>query len=147
MTGIGSGSLVTPSDAAATPQLVPLTGFGTAPLLRLSSDSLLFNIQPAGGGSAAQTVVLTNNGDAPLNIDALTLDGPNYSSFHIISDNGDRSLAPGASRTVQISFSPATTASVRGPARVTSAHIAVAGIGAASPSATLVFHANAHHPG
>jgi probable HAF family extracellular repeat protein len=140
MTGARGARLVIPSDAADNPQSVPLTGTGTAPLLRLSADSLLFSLQPGDPG-ATQTLTFTNNGDAPLTIDRLTLAGPDAGSFHLVSDSGQKSLDPGASRTVKISFSPASIAGTGSKARITAAPIA-----AARYSATLEVHHNDPHP-
>jgi probable HAF family extracellular repeat protein len=137
MTGSRSASLVISDDAANSPQLVSLTGVGTAPLLTLSADTLVFGVQPA---NAAQTLILTNHGDAPLTVDGVGLAGPDAGSFHIVTDTGEKNLAVGASRTLTLSFSPAAVASRR-------ARIAAARIAAVSYSATLEIHDNDPHPG
>jgi hypothetical protein len=141
-TGGRSASLVIDSDSLSIVSPVQLAGTGTEPLLRLSNDALIFGIQPAGGGVSTQTLVLTNNGDAPLVISGLALAGPDAPRFAIVSDSGEKSLDPGASRTVVLSFSSASIASVRGPARIAAARIA-----SASYMATLTIGHNDPHPG
>jgi probable HAF family extracellular repeat protein len=142
-TGNRAASLVIDSDAASGPATIALTGVGAAPLLVLNATGLVFSLHPAADGSSTQTLTLTNNGDAPLNIDKLSLSGPSAGSFQIVSDTGEKSLAPGASRTVTLAFSPAATASVRSAARIATA----ARIAAASYSAVLEIHHNDPHPG
>jgi probable HAF family extracellular repeat protein len=142
-TGTRSASLAVADDAADSPQIVSLTGVGTAPLLVLNATGLVFSLHPAADGSSTQTLTLTNNGDAPLTIDPLSLSGPSAGSFQIVSDTGEKSLAPGASRTVTIAFSPAATASIRSAARIATA----ARIAATSYSATLEIKTNDPHAG
>src|SRR5205814_1300270 len=77
-----------------------------APELRISTGSVDFGYQPVGTTSAAQTVTLTNVGEVPLAVDGLSFTGPNPDRFAIASDTGETTLAPGASRTVQITFNP-----------------------------------------
>jgi probable HAF family extracellular repeat protein len=143
MTGTRGGTMVITDDAPDSPQSISLMGFGTAPLLRLSADSLIFNLQ---AGNTTQTLTLTNNGDATLNIDGLTLTGPDAGSFKIVSDTGENSLPVGGSRTVQIAFQSATVARARrhwsGRHRMGQAHIA-----AASYNAALEIKDNDPHPG
>jgi probable HAF family extracellular repeat protein len=139
-TGSRSASLVIPDDAAVSPQRVGLAGIGTAPLLTVSAEALIFGVQPT---SSAQTLTLTNHGDAPLLINAIGVDGPNAGSFKIVSDTGEPSLATGASRTLTIAFlNPAAIASVREPVRIAAAHIAATGY-----SAILEIKENDPHPG
>jgi probable HAF family extracellular repeat protein len=139
MTGSRTASLVITDDAVGGPHLVALTGVGTAPLLRLSADSLIFGLQSPG---AAQSVTFTNSGDAPLAIQSLALGGPDVNRFQIVSDTGEKSLDPGASRTLTISFSPATIAGRGGRARIAAARIAATGY-----TAILEIHDNDPHPG
>jgi fibronectin type 3 domain-containing protein len=134
-TGNRVSTLVISDDAAGSPQSIALTGFGTAPLLRLSADSLIFGL-PA--GSTTQTLKLTNNGDAPLTIEGLTLSGPDAGSFRIVSDTGEKNVPVGGSRTVQIAFQSATIASRQ---RSRAARIAAAGF-----SAMLEIKDNDPHP-
>src|SRR5437764_13509517 len=94
--GLQSATLVILSNSLVSSRAqVLLFGLGLAPVLRLSNDALIFAIQPAGGASeerapgATQTLTLTNNGDAPLVIDGLALAGPDFASFHVVTDTGE----------------------------------------------------------
>jgi outer membrane protein assembly factor BamB len=90
---------------------VPLSGFCTSPLVSLSASSLSFAPQRVGIPSAAQSVTLTNTGDLPLAISSISLAGPNAASFALTEGFGSGSIAPGASRTVSVSFTPAAIGS------------------------------------
>jgi len=60
------------------------------------------------GPTAMQTVMLTNNGGASLDITSLNLIGPHMDEYEIISDSGETTLAPVAQRVVEIAFDPST---------------------------------------
>jgi hypothetical protein len=53
----------------------------TAPAVSLSSTSLSFGSQLVGATSGSQTVTVTNNGNAPLNLSAISLAGANTGDF------------------------------------------------------------------
>jgi hypothetical protein len=60
-----------------------------------------------GSSSSAQTVTVTNDGCSSLTIGSITLGGTNAGEFAIQNDNvSGQTLAPGASATVQVVFSP-----------------------------------------
>src|SRR5260370_25488053 len=111
MTGSRTASLVITDDAPDSPQLVSLTGIGTAPLLTLSADTLIFGVQPAANATSVQTLTLTNTGDASLAVEGLGLAGPDAGSFHILTDTGEKNLPVRGSRTLTISFRVPTIAS------------------------------------
>jgi hypothetical protein len=147
-TGPRSATLVITDDAVGSPHTVQFTGTGTEPLFTLSAAALMFHIQPTGTVPPPQTVTFTNGGDAPLAIDGVALTGPDAARFQIISDSGEKSLNPGASRSVQISFNPTTVTIARArrwwgqEARITAARIASVGY-----SATLEIKHNDPRPG
>lgn len=58
------------------------------------------------GPSAAQTVVITNDGTAALDVTSVSLVGIYASHFDIESDSGEAVLVPGDTRTVQVAFDP-----------------------------------------
>ncbi len=59
------------------------------------------------GSSSTQTVTVTNDGTANLNVGTISLGGANADQFAIHNDNcSGQALAPGASATVQVVFSP-----------------------------------------
>jgi probable HAF family extracellular repeat protein len=108
-----------------------------APSLNLSASTLDFTGQMAG---ATRTVTLTNTGSAPLNIQGLSLAGPNAGSFQLANNAGAATLAPGASRTVAVTFTPAAVAS-RG------AGIAAVPAAPVRHTAALLIRDNDPHPG
>src|SRR3989449_932695 len=101
-------------DAPGSPQSVSLTGTGvTPPAATLSATSSAFGNQRVGTTSAAQNLTLTNNGGAPLNLTSITITGAQAADFAFAAGNtcptGAGSVAPGASCTISISFTPAAT--------------------------------------
>src|SRR5205807_1755724 len=99
-------------DAAGSPQSVSLTGTGvTPPTATLSATSSAFGEQRVGTASPAQNVTLTNTGGAPLNLTGITITGAQAADFAFAAGNtcpsGAGSVAPGASCTISVSFTPA----------------------------------------
>jgi len=60
----------------------------------------------AAGATPSQTVTITNDGTADLNISSITLTGADPAEFLIESDTGEATLTPGSTRTVRVSFDP-----------------------------------------
>ncbi len=75
----------------------------------LSSSSLNFGSQPFLVTSAAQTVSLTNNSSAALNIASLVVGGTNAGDF-AQRDNCGSSVAAGGNCTISVTFFPRSTA-------------------------------------
>src|SRR2546426_3974339 len=101
-------------DAPGSRQSVSLTGTGvTPPTATLSATSSAFGNQRVGTTSAAQNLTLTNNGGTPLNLTSITISGAQAADFAFAAGNtcptGAGSVAPGASCTISISFTPAAT--------------------------------------
>ena len=106
--GTRSASLSIADNASGSPQSVALSGSGTntsAPVVSLSPTSLSFGNQQANTTSAARTVTLTNSGNAALTIKGIGLSGPNSGVFHQ-QHTCSSSLAPGASCTISVTFTP-----------------------------------------
>ena len=85
----------------------PLQGTGTgvvAPAVSLAPSSLTFAGRNVGTTSSAQTVTLTNTGNATLTISSIAITGTNVSDFGQASSCP--SLAPSANCTVDVSFTP-----------------------------------------
>jgi hypothetical protein len=83
-----------------------------APEITVSPLSLAFGNQNIDtGASAAQSVTITNDGNAVLSISSVSLSGTNASDFSISSDTGETTLDPLESRVVQVVFDPATLGS------------------------------------
>ncbi len=99
--GPRSGSLGLNSNTAGPRPGVNLSGTGIAPVANLSPASLTFAAQVVNTTSAAQTVTLTNSGDAALNISSIAI-APDFAQ----SNNCGTSLAAGASCTFNVTFTP-----------------------------------------
>ena len=68
----------------------------------------------AAGTSGSQSLVVTNNGTAPLNISAISLTGANASNFALAGSSACTSLGPGTSCTLTVTFTaPAAGNSVK----------------------------------
>src|SRR2546427_1111580 len=120
---MGAGPLFSQAGAATvdlteaalhTSALVTLTGTGvTPPTATLSATSSAFGNQRVGTTSAAQNLTLTNNEIATLHVSTLTTAKSHTAAFALTTGNtcptGAGSVAPGASCTISISFSPAAT--------------------------------------
>jgi uncharacterized repeat protein (TIGR01451 family) len=102
--GTRSGTLTIAGDADNSPQTVSLTGVGTAPVVDVTPTSLDFGNQRVGTASTARSVTLTNTGTAPLTITAITAGGDFAHTTGCAA-----SLAPGASCTIDATFTPSTT--------------------------------------
>jgi hypothetical protein len=83
-TGARTATLQIGDSASNSPQLVTLTGTGTAtgPIVSLSATSLTFTSLPIGQAST-QTVTLSNIGSASLSLSGFTLGGANATSFSL----------------------------------------------------------------
>src|SRR3989442_751309 len=85
----------------------------TPPPRTLPATSSAFGNQRVGTTSAAQNLTLTNNGGTPLNLTSITITGAQAADFAFAAGNtcptGAGSVAPGASCTISISFTPAAT--------------------------------------
>ena len=105
-TGPLTGNIVLNNNAVNNPAPISLTGTGTAPGIALSFTSLTFAPQLLNTASAVQAVTLTNPGTGPLT--------------PVVSASGDfaqtnncgTSVAPGATCTISVTFTP-TVAGMR----------------------------------
>lgn len=107
------GELKVFDDASGSPHVVALSGTGTsaaAPRLTLSASSLSFPDTFVGSTSAAQLVVVTNTGNAPLVIDQV---GSSQSEF-TFTTNCIGTFAPSASCDISVRFQPSATGPLSG---------------------------------
>ncbi|MBI5068408.1 MAG: choice-of-anchor D domain-containing protein [Deltaproteobacteria bacterium] len=90
-------------------QSVPLAGSIIAPVFTLAPAALAFDT-PLGITSAAQAVTVANTGLAPLRITGVARGGTNPGQFAHVTTCGPfpANLAPGASCTVSVTFTPTT---------------------------------------
>jgi len=104
--GSRTASLLISDDGGGSPQAVALAGTGTSgPAARLSTSAVVFGEQAVGTTSSAETVVLTNKGSAPLAIGSMTVVEATGDDF-VQTNTCGASLAPGASCTIKIRFTP-----------------------------------------
>ena len=113
-TGTRTGTLTITDNAAGSPQMVSLTGTGTAPAVTLSASSLSVGNQAVGTTSAMHTMTLTNSGNAALTVTSVTASG----DFAETNTCGG-SLAAGASCTISVTFTPTAPGTKAGTITIT----------------------------
>lgn len=109
-TGSASGILTITDNAGnlASPQTVMLSGQGTAPAAGVSPASLNFSSQVVNTTSNPRNVVLQNTGTGPMQVSSVTTAAP------FSETNTCGSLAPGASCTISVTFSPVAMGAASG---------------------------------
>lgn len=108
------GTILLQDDAVGSPHFINLSGVGSTPLVELSGTSLSFSSLSVGTTSTAQTVTLTNNGNATLNIATIAATGD-----FAETNNCPASLALSASCQIQVTFTPTTGGSRTGSLTIT----------------------------
>jgi hypothetical protein len=106
--GAKSASITIVDDAADSPETVPLSGTGTAPVVALSPARLTFNGQNVGTTSASQSATLSNAGDAPLDIGMIGVTGTNGGDF-TETNNCPPNVNPSNHCVLSVSFKPSGT--------------------------------------
>jgi hypothetical protein len=77
------------------------------PGIGVSSNALTFAATTVGNTSAAQSLTITSNGTASLQVSTVTLDGANANEFALSSNScSNQTLTPNATCTVQVTFTP-----------------------------------------
>jgi len=111
--GARTASLAVTDDASGSPQSISLTGTGTpaAPVVGLSPTSLTFSGQLVGTTSAAQSITLTNIGNAALTITSIAMAGANSGDFAETNTcpTGPATLAAGSNCAISVTFMPTAT--------------------------------------
>jgi hypothetical protein len=115
------------SNVLAGPKTITLTGTGIGFTVKLSPTTLAFPSTVVGVTSTAKTVTLTNQGSVSLKITSVSMSGVNPADFAQTNTCGT-SVAPNASCTVTVTFTPKATGS-------RSASLAIADNGDNSPQA------------
>lgn len=121
--GAQSGTLTVNDDAPGSPQTVAVQAVGLAAGISLSATAMTFASQEVGTQSAAQTVNITNSGNATLTLGAVSATG----DFQSSSDCG-ASLAPAALCHLAVVFAPTAAGTRTGTLQISS------GAGAAAVS-------------
>jgi len=115
-TGARTGTLTVTDNnngMAGSTQTVSLSGTGTsvpAPVVSLSPTSLAFDNQAVDMTSTAQSLTLSNTGNAALSITSLALTGTNASDF-AQTNNCAASVAAGTNCTISVTFTPSASGS------------------------------------
>jgi len=140
-TSARSATLNITSNDPVNPLLsIPLSGTGVGPVNAVAPSSLAFGNQQTGTTSAPQPVTVTNNGNANLTINSITV-GAQFAQTNNCPLSPS-TLAPSASCTINVTFKPTSTGaktatlSVTVAAPATSGSVSLSGTGVA-PSATL----------
>jgi Beta-propeller repeat/Abnormal spindle-like microcephaly-assoc'd, ASPM-SPD-2-Hydin len=115
-TGIRNGTVTISDDATGSPQIVGLTGTGVAlaAAVALTPGSLVFPTLPVGTTSTAQTLTMTNTGNAPLGIGTIAVAG-DYSQ----TNNCPASLSAGSTCAINVIFTPTVSGTRNGTLTVT----------------------------
>jgi hypothetical protein len=103
--GSRTGHISVSDNAPGSPQLVSLVGNGVAPAVTLSVSSLTFLSQNISTTSGAQSVTVTNSGNAQLTVRGVTITGATSGDFAQSNDCGS-SVAAGASCSINVNFTP-----------------------------------------
>ncbi len=96
-------------NASGSPHSLPLSGSGSGPVAQVAPASLEFGSIPQGAASNAQTITLTNSGNAALTFSSVIVVGPNSSDFVLSGDTcpvAPATLSAGASCVVNLLFKP-----------------------------------------
>jgi len=110
--GTPIASVAITDNAAGSPQSINLSGTVTgapAPIVTLSSASLTFASQITNTTSAAQTVTLTNTGNAVLNLSSIGVIGANSGDFADTTTCGATVAANNGTCTISVTFTPTAT--------------------------------------
>jgi Abnormal spindle-like microcephaly-assoc'd, ASPM-SPD-2-Hydin len=112
--GAASASLTIADNATGSPQSVALTATAaaaSAPTATLNTTLLGFGNQAVGTASAGKAVVLTNNGNADLNLSSVSIAGPEANNF-VLRDACVASLPAGHNCALFVTFKPSTTGTI-----------------------------------
>lgn len=107
--GTRTGSILIQDDAAGSPHVINVSGDGSAPLVSLTPASLPFASQTLGSSSAAQSVTLTNSGNATLTVGNIQISGD-----FAQTNNCPTALTANSSCTLNVTFTPTVTGSRNG---------------------------------
>jgi M6 family metalloprotease-like protein len=126
-TGSRSGSLTLTDNASGSPQVVGLSGTGTAPSVNLSTTSVSFGNQPVGTTSAASAVTLTNSGTASLTFTGIAVTGDFAIAASGTTCGTSAPVAASANCVINVTFTPTATGPLTGTLTITDNSNGVAG--------------------
>ncbi len=132
--GTRNGDVTITDDALNSPQNLPLTGIGAAPLVSLSPPNLDFGNQTVNIPSSPKTTTLTNTGNIALHITSIAVTGANSGDF-AESDNCGKPIPPNGSCEIKVTFTPSTTGTRSAQVTITDdapdspQHVPLSGVG------------------
>ncbi|HEY0973852.1 MAG TPA: choice-of-anchor D domain-containing protein [Solimonas sp.] len=135
--GARSGSLHVTSNASGSPHTIALSGTGVQAGITISPSPAAFGSQTVGTSSAPQTVTIRNSGSANLILGTVMRTGADFSLSNDLCSSAV--LAPDASCTLQVRFSPTAAGARSGSLTVSSNapgtphSVALSGTGVAAP--------------
>jgi hypothetical protein len=140
--GARNTTLTINSNDPGGPVVIPVTGVGLAlPLGDLSATALNFGYSAIGVASPPLTVNLQNTASVPLAISDVT----SSANYEVASNTCSTTVAPGASCTIGVTFTPPTAGSFSGTLTVSDNDafggqqmVALNGIGATGPSLMIL---------
>lgn len=103
--GDKSGAVVVTGAAIGAPATVRLSGTANGPKLATNTPRLAFGEQAVGTSSAAKTIKVTNQGNAPLTFSKITLAGPDATHF-TQTTTCTAAIAPGADCNISVVYKP-----------------------------------------
>jgi hypothetical protein len=114
--GSRDGALTIVDDAQGSPHSVALSGTGAAspPTMAVSPASLTFAPSPVGSQSSTQAVTITNNG---MNPEVIT--SPRVTGDFMLASSNCGQIAPSASCSVKVAFTPTSSGALTGVLQVT----------------------------
>ncbi|WP_263369192.1 choice-of-anchor D domain-containing protein [Edaphobacter dinghuensis] len=118
-TGSATGTVTVQDIVSGYSNSIYMTGTGGVPVVSLSPSVLDFTSRSTGTTSIAQVVTLTNSGNAPLNISAISIIGTNAADF-VQTNTCSGSIAVGAGCTISISFAPSDVGNLTGTVQILS---------------------------
>jgi hypothetical protein len=104
--GTKSATLTITSNAATSPNMIPLVGYGVMPAANRLVTAIQFGGRRTGGSFTLATAIIRNAGNDTLHITGTALSGPDASAFRILSTTGALILPPDSVYTVQLQFLP-----------------------------------------
>ena len=151
--GARSATLVVTHNASIGQSSASLSGTGVAssPVIGVSPTTLSFS-QTVGSSSVAQTVTVSNTGNAALSISALTVAGTQAADFQIASGStcvAGGSVAANASCVLKLVFTPAAAGARNASVAITHnavgspAGVTLNGTGTTAPQAAISLNASA----
>ncbi len=102
--GTRNGTIVIGDDAAGSPHVISLSGSGLGAVVTLTPSTLVFASTPVGTSAVAQTITLTNSGNATLSISSIQVAG-DYEQ----TNNCPASLLAASTCSIKVTFTPTTT--------------------------------------